>query len=304
MSHIDEGELTAYADGAYAPDTPDAQRIALHLAACENCRNRLTDAQQLSARAGEVLSYASPEAVVVPAFESLQPRRTRRVIPLAWAATVVMAVGLGWLARAELGESPTVVSLPTAAPEPQAPVSQAPAAPAAHATVAAAPPAQESKPRAEARRTELRKETNQAVAQSAQLSEREAAAADRRMLAPSNNVPASASRVAGEVAGAAAAPMAAPPPSAANLDMAARKSLADESIEYITAAEAERRKIKLLSVPALEVLRVGLRGSELIVEQKLPDAIVIEVHSRNGAVTSVTGPLTADSLRSLIRKVR
>ena len=32
MSHIDEGELTAYADGAWAPEDAEAIRIAAHLA--------------------------------------------------------------------------------------------------------------------------------------------------------------------------------------------------------------------------------------------------------------------------------
>jgi len=104
MSHIDEGELTAYADGAYASDDAQGQRIRAHLAECVNCRNRLQGALDLSARAGEVLSYAAPAAVSAPPFEEIraaaQTRPHRRVlVPTAWAASVIMALGLGWLAH-------------------------------------------------------------------------------------------------------------------------------------------------------------------------------------------------------------
>ena len=41
MSHVDDGELTAYADGAYPAHDPEALRIGAHLSTCENCRARL-----------------------------------------------------------------------------------------------------------------------------------------------------------------------------------------------------------------------------------------------------------------------
>jgi anti-sigma factor ChrR (cupin superfamily) len=80
MSHIDEGELTAYADGAYAPEDADAQRIAMHIAECANCRNRLAEAQRLSGRASEILAVAAPASMEAPPFEHIAasvPRRTR-----------------------------------------------------------------------------------------------------------------------------------------------------------------------------------------------------------------------------------
>lgn len=107
MSHVDEGELTAYADGAYAPADPVAQRIASHLAECANCRNRLAQAQALSMRASEVLAVAAPLDLHTPSFVDIarvSSTRRRRfpAIPLTWAATVVLALGIGWFGRASV----------------------------------------------------------------------------------------------------------------------------------------------------------------------------------------------------------
>lgn len=125
MSHIDEGELTAYADGAWAPAAPEAQRIAQHLAACENCRNRLAQAQELTQRAGEILAFASPVGISQPDFATLTDvaSKRRRVIavPLSWAASIVLAAGIGWFTHDLLDQtsSPAVATRESLA-EPQA----------------------------------------------------------------------------------------------------------------------------------------------------------------------------------------
>ena len=128
MSHIDEGELTAYADGAYSPDDEQAKRITAHLSTCENCRNRLLQAQQLNARASEILSVATPVNIAMPPL----PRVRRNFwIPTAWAASIVLALGLGYWAH----ETPV-----------QVPVN-APAAPTP--AVAVAPPENKPAPKVE-----------------------------------------------------------------------------------------------------------------------------------------------------------
>ena len=103
MSHVDEGELVAYADGAYPADHPAAQRIVQHLSECADCRTRLAQHETLRGHAAAILAYATPASVRAPAFETLQqephPVRRRRSIPLAWAATIVLAAGLGWFGR-------------------------------------------------------------------------------------------------------------------------------------------------------------------------------------------------------------
>ena len=105
MSHVDDGELTAYADGAYPVNDPVALRIGEHLSTCGNCRTRLEQSESLRARASEILAYATPLTVQAPAFETLQtqafttPQRRHRAFPLSWAASIILAVGLGWFGR-------------------------------------------------------------------------------------------------------------------------------------------------------------------------------------------------------------
>ena len=105
MSHVDDGELTAYADGAYPAGERDALRISAHLSACDNCRNRLEQAQMLRDRASEILGLATPAARATPSFEALEAqvatsaRQTHRNYNLAWAATIILALGLGWFGR-------------------------------------------------------------------------------------------------------------------------------------------------------------------------------------------------------------
>ena len=125
MSHVDEGELVAYADGAYPAEHPDAQRIAAHLTECGDCRTRLAQQETLRGRAAAILAYAAPASVRAPAFETLQQEtrqaRPRRTIPLAWAATIVLAAGLGWFGRGMWQYQPRgaeTASMEAAAPAP------------------------------------------------------------------------------------------------------------------------------------------------------------------------------------------
>lgn len=97
MPHLDEGTLHALLDG----EIPSAELppIQAHLGGCAECRARLAEEQDLLAESDRLIEVLElPEAVpaVVPV------RKTpRRVWPtrLAWAATVVLAAGLGYSAR-------------------------------------------------------------------------------------------------------------------------------------------------------------------------------------------------------------
>lgn len=352
MSHVDEGELTAYADGAYTPGEPDAERIALHLTECVNCRNRLAQAQALGGRAAEILAVAAPASFAVPSFDELRAaakpqRRTMRAIPMTWAASVLLAVGLGWFGRdamlqqqavtemartasqpAESQEMAADAATDLASPPPTSPSAAAPApAPVASALVPAPERQRSAAAGAEADQSAGRAETRDAARPESDV------AGESRDLA----------RV-GAATGQSAKVAAAPPPAAA-------LQLTD-NVEYITVAEAERRNIPLHRVPELEVLRVGLVGDDVRIEQKLPDgkvvtllqsAVLIErplvprdvpapapvrveearksrnaaaemasVANQAGAVTvvrgstrvTVSGALSADSLRALAAKVR
>lgn len=97
MPHLDEGTLHALLDG----EIPSAELapIQAHLGGCAECRARLAEEQDLLAESDrliEVLELPEATPAVVPVRKA-----PRRVWPtrLAWAATVVLAAGLGYSAR-------------------------------------------------------------------------------------------------------------------------------------------------------------------------------------------------------------
>lgn len=120
MSHVDDGVLHAYLDGAYPAGSPDRAAIDAHLAECADCRTRLAEARRVRDRAGDILGLGSPSVVGIPDFadvlsragqgragvpsaQAASPRRRYLVIRnLAWAASVVLALGVGWYARGAL----------------------------------------------------------------------------------------------------------------------------------------------------------------------------------------------------------
>jgi hypothetical protein len=120
MPHITDGLLHAYLDGAVgaltpageAPDGPTVADVEAHLQACVDCRARLEAERAVRAAAGLILADASG-SVEVPPFEGLltdtairgAPRRRRTWLPLAWAASLFLAVGAGWWAASSGGPS-------------------------------------------------------------------------------------------------------------------------------------------------------------------------------------------------------
>ena len=98
MSHVDDGMLHAYLDGELAP--VDARGVDAHLAQCPDCRRRLDEERALIARAAELLALATPPDRLVPPFRAGDVKAPTRVwwrvrLPLAWAATVALALGIG-----------------------------------------------------------------------------------------------------------------------------------------------------------------------------------------------------------------
>lgn len=109
MSHVDEGALHAYLDGALDEyPAADARRIREHLDACGACAERLEVERSLRADAHAMLGMAAPN-VDLPSFEELRAyvERTRpapsrvsvRITRLSWAASVMLALGVGWTLR-------------------------------------------------------------------------------------------------------------------------------------------------------------------------------------------------------------
>jgi hypothetical protein len=117
MSHVDDGALHAYLDGEVTP--AERADIEAHLAGCTACRTRLGEEQALLRRATELLGRAQPPDHAAPPLRTLETRRRPRrwLLPLTWAATVVLAVGLGYSLRD--ADEPAAAEMSATAPETQ-----------------------------------------------------------------------------------------------------------------------------------------------------------------------------------------
>lgn len=156
MQHVDEGLLHAWLDGERAALGPArAEEVRRHLEGCAECRTRLGEARDLRDRADALLRGGGPVGVEIPPFESLAgrvPARRSRTRTLAWAASLVLAVSAGWLARGapDPGEpAARTAAAPRPSPSPVVPMAPAAAAPARTTEVVPATPA-ESAPAREA----------------------------------------------------------------------------------------------------------------------------------------------------------
>ena len=116
MSHVDEGALHAYLDGALDEyPAAEAERIREHLDECAECTRRLEEERAIRADAHAILGMAAPE-VELPSFEELRAyvERTRprggsiskRAYRMRMAASVALALGTGWMLRGGLPGAP------------------------------------------------------------------------------------------------------------------------------------------------------------------------------------------------------
>ncbi len=114
MSHVHEGTLHAYLDG----ELPSSERVALeaHLAQCATCRAGLEEERALRARASTLLGSARPPERAIPPFEALRraPRRLPWHVrtPFAWAASIALALGLGYYLRTPGAGGPATTNAP------------------------------------------------------------------------------------------------------------------------------------------------------------------------------------------------
>lgn len=122
MSHVDEGALHAYLDGALDEyPVAEAARIREHLDACAACAERLEEERAIRTDAHAILGLAAPE-VEVPSFEELRAyvERTRpkggslptRSYRMRMAASIAIALGTGWVLRGGLPNAPLSVPEP------------------------------------------------------------------------------------------------------------------------------------------------------------------------------------------------
>jgi hypothetical protein len=116
MSHVDDGTLHALLDGALHAEDPElAAGVEAHLGRCADCRARLNAAAAVRDRAGQVLDLldADPrpdfQEVLARAGHDRQgalARQARRTRGAAWAATILLALGTGYLVRDRLVPDP------------------------------------------------------------------------------------------------------------------------------------------------------------------------------------------------------
>jgi hypothetical protein len=139
MRHIPEDELHAYLDQALS--RTQCVEIESHLADCPPCRTTRDGIAALRDRTTALLSRLAPPPSFPPAFERLRRRaaeveseRRRRLHLVAWVASLVLAVGLGWSASSLMRSradrvAPAVATTPARAPS--AVASQVPESPPA-----------------------------------------------------------------------------------------------------------------------------------------------------------------------------
>lgn len=133
--HIPDDELHGYLDQAL----PRSRCVTLesHLAACPGCRARRDATAALRDRTTLLLAQLTPERTrIPPSYEELQRRATTRPGPrftwrdVAWAASILLAVGVGYGMRPSAARAPSTDSTerPTLVLVPSSPTAIAPAA--------------------------------------------------------------------------------------------------------------------------------------------------------------------------------
>ena len=338
MSHVDDGTLHAYLDGELTP--VESGRLDAHLAACLACRARLEEERALIERASKLLSRAvppTPERAAPPLHQLRRPRVTWRLrMPLAWAATVLMAVGIGWLLRGpttalrvEASDS-RLDSAPSAQPSAEAP----PEGFAVDSRLAATPSG-----RAEQRRS------NEAESPQGFRADdvRAGAVADRVAREETDERP-QAAKAADQLAqGSASAGLraAAPAPVAGNaivvtaapLDVAHDAPARRRLSTTWPVIEPQPARDLLGAAPAaipgvpIRAMRRNPEASEILVEQDIGNGVLVQLFQRRietagealqyksrvanerlarfvgGLRIEIAGPLTADSLNRLLGRV-
>ncbi len=120
MQHVDEGRLHAWLDG----ELPDEERaVERHLEECEACRARADEERRIRAAASAILLGADPGEIAMRRMVAVPtPRRPRRWVAVGWAASVLLALGVGWMARpaerAPVAVAPAPPRAPVGAPAP------------------------------------------------------------------------------------------------------------------------------------------------------------------------------------------
>lgn len=112
MQHLDDGIIQEILDGEIP--SRDLGPLQIHLSACDACRARLDAARMAASEADELLTMLDEMAPAVPVAAPVvlpfkRPHWSRN---LAWAASLALAVGLGYASRDVLNPAvPTMTEL-------------------------------------------------------------------------------------------------------------------------------------------------------------------------------------------------
>ena len=153
MSHLDEGLLHAMLDGEIG--SAELKAIEAHLAGCRECEARLVEARRFKNEAFGMITALDDQPVLAGGVAAAAPalvaadlgRRTGigKNLPtwapgLAWAATIVAAIGLGWSLRIRELPAPAALESTTQREAAARPAAAIPAPAAVAAAERRAPP--------------------------------------------------------------------------------------------------------------------------------------------------------------------
>lgn len=302
MSHPDDGTIESLLDGEL--DAAERARVETHVASCSACAARVTEARAFQSEADRLVEVLAVPSLPARARETSPGRRTL-VRTLAWAASILLAVAVGYWGRgAEPGKAVVLQ-------EGERPAVGRAAAPPATATTAQAP-------------TET---ARPAVAPPA-----EAKSADKPAVVAPTPAPAAERAIqdarANEVSAKAARTPEAPVTAWRVISMEEGVRLLGGQIRLIDGLTPERVETGPGTAvpgadPSLPLVRVVYASGSVILDQQRPAAAVAARREADASVAGaaaassltawqegggirfvMTGSVSADSLRALGARVR
>ena len=324
MSHPDDGTIQALLDGELSPG--ERGRVESHLAACASCAARLAEARAFMEEADQLVEVLTVPDRPTRAVPRARPRVLLRT--LAWAASIVMAVGIGYWGRG------TIPTDSRESPDGDMAKVAATAAPAAKPVEDEAPAPAEQKALGGAREVVRAEPTRSAVADAAPASPEQGAGAvplDRMNQAAPPPVAAGRelkdSRADAPAMKVAQAPEAAAPTwQVISMEEAVR--LLDGQIRLIDGLTPDRVESGPGTAvagadPSLALVRVVYASGNVLLDQQRPartaerrqEAAAGQVgaaaradgagwREREGLRFVVTGTVSPDSIQELVRRVR
>jgi len=354
MSHLDEGLIHELLDGELSPGEARAARS--HLVTCAECRARYEEARDFfaeSERLVKVLDSGQDAASRLPGLPPSRLRRSLPLRPLAWAASIFLAISLGYYGSDfknrpadKLAEGANLAATPAKPPE-NVPVVAEPSTPPPAAVTRQANPERQKRAGPEAQPQRLdqagrvapsespadARAENEAGAAGGRVAGQSGISAELRPTAPADQAapaqePAALSAAdAMNVAAKVVAPTA--QPAFRQIPMEEGVRLLGGTIRLIEGLTPDQLKtgsgqLVTGARPDLIVVRVVYLDPprrELWLDQQhgtgpttaAPDTILVpnpngaqslQWHPASGEWLSLTGFLTADSLKALARRVR